>query len=135
MRLLSTAIIALLAVCTAVNAALLTSEYTVKKYNPLTEECIGYQIDLTTPGAFDVLSANSDYFTLDVAQSNDTTLYFYGGTLLPIGGKVQFDFNVIAPDTNPTSDGFTYTAIAVPEPGVMSLLGLGAFGLLKRRSR
>lgn len=137
MKLLSTALVLLVAFCSVASAAVVSTPYSVTPVNPLGVDCSGYIIELLNPGAeFDYTNATSSVFTLDLGSSSETILVFNGGNVLPIGASVNFNFDVLSESANnTTSHWLSYTAIPVPEPALMSMLGLGALGVLRKRTR
>ena len=101
MRLLSYAMVLLLAVCATVNAAAITLPQAIPFYNATGNVVTDLVIEIGAGGEFVPVTANS--FDFDLVSANISTLVFDGGS--------------------------------VPEPAIMSMLGLGAFGIIRKRNR
>ena len=133
MRLLSSAMVLLLAVCATVNAAAYTvSSYTVGKVNPLSVDCQSYVIELLSVGEFDLGTAMSNVFVLNADASTVSSLVF-DSAILGVGQIVSFSFDIMSPAASTSVDSIQYTAVPVPEPAIMSMLGLGAIGVIRKR--
>ena len=134
MRLLSSAIALLLAVCTTANAAaMLSINNNFGQVNSTGVDWVGYVIELESGATFDVGSASSSVFTLVAINSGADTLTFSGGTVVPTA-LVTFSFDVlVVPEANGSFKMPAYSTIAVPEPAIMSMLGLGAIGVIRKR--
>jgi hypothetical protein len=83
---------------------------------------------LTLGGNATFVSASSDL--LPNVDLSDTYILFNGGTVNP-GQTLNMAFTVNVPTTGMFS--FCLTQLAIPEPATMSLLGLGALALIRRK--
>ena len=126
----------LLAVSATVNAAaMFPITQSFGQFNGTTNDWIGYVIELEPGGMFDVSTGSSSVFTLDAINSDTDTLIFTGGPVVPTA-MVTFTFDImVVPDANGSFKvpGYAATPIAVPEPAIMSMLGLGAISVIRKR--
>jgi hypothetical protein len=83
---------------------------------------------LTLGGTATFVSASSDL--LPVVDLSDTYILFSGGTVNH-GDTLNMAFTVNVPTTGMFS--FCLTQLAIPEPASLSLLGLGALALIRRK--
>ncbi len=137
MRLLMSMLALLLVVSASVNAAAIptvTINIDSSVVNDSTTAWSGYEIELLGGGDF-VAGAIASPFILDLGLSDSKKLVF-SGAIVNIGESVDFDISVLAElkDFVLDFDGFKATPIAIPEPATMALLGLGAFGVIRRRA-
>jgi hypothetical protein len=80
---------------------------------------------LTLDGIFDGVGVNADFqtFTFDAAWGNLSSVVLKGIGSTPLDGNYYAIDNVVVDDA------------AAPEPGTLTLLGLGSAGLIRRRCR
>jgi hypothetical protein len=78
------------------------------------------------------VTLGTTYYLQPYLQSGDTSVTVMGGAFNYPGGTLYWDG---APDPNGNDLWFREGVIAVPEPGVLSLFGLGGLGFLWHRRK